>query len=156
MAVNESLLVILTAAIPVVELRGAIPLGLAMGMPLGKVWLLSLIGNILPIPFILLGLNMLMEYLHKIPRIHQWIEARGHSKAKKLYHQFQRWGWLALYIFVAIPLPGTGAWSGALAATLLQLKFWPSLVTITLGVATAGLLVSGLGAGILTIFNIYV
>lgn len=153
---NESLLIILTAATPVIELRGAIPLGLALGMPLGKVWMLSLIGNILPIPFILLGLNMLMNYLRKIPRIHQWIEGKGQHRAKELYHKFQRWGWLALYIFVAIPLPGTGAWSGALAATLLRLSFWPSLITIALGVATAGLLVSGLGAGILAIFNIYV
>lgn len=149
---DESLLIVLTAATPVVELRGAIPLGLAMGMPLTKVWILSIIGNVLPIPFILLGLNLLMNYLRRIPRVHQWIDAKGQDGAKKLYHRFQRWGWLALYVFVAIPLPGTGAWTGAMAATLLRLSFWPSLTTISLGVATAGILVSGLGAGVLALF----
>lgn len=148
----KSLIILLTAATPVVELRGAIPMGLAMGLPPAEVILLSLLGNILPIPFILLGLNWLLAELKKIPRLHDWIEQKGHKGAGALHEKIQRWGWLGLMLFVAIPLPGTGAWTGALAACFLSLKFWPSLLAITGGVLIAALLVTGASLGVISLF----
>lgn len=144
-------MVLVTAATPVLELRGSIPLGLALGLPIIKVLLLSYIGNIIPIPFILLGIGFLMKQLQQIPAVHQWLHNKAERGGYKLYQAMQRWGWLGLLIFVAIPLPGTGAWTGALAASVLRLKFWPALLSIAGGVIIAGLLVSGIGHGILSI-----
>lgn len=149
---QEAWLVLVTAATPVIELRGAIPLGLALGLPILEVWLLALIGNIIPVPIILLGMAFIITQLEKIPRIHSWVQQMGEKKSTKLYAKIQRWGWLGLLLFVAIPLPGTGAWTGAMAAAILRLPFWPALVSICGGVAIAGLIVGGLGAGFLSVF----
>lgn len=148
----KSLIILLTAATPVVELRGSIPMGLALGLPPAEVILLSLLGNVLPIPFILLGLNWLLAELKKIPRLHNWIEQKGLKGAGALHEKIQHWGWLGLMLFVGIPLPGTGAWTGALAACFLGLKFWPSLLAITGGVMIAALLVSGASLGVISFF----
>ncbi|MGI6647989.1 MAG: COG2426 family protein [Bacillota bacterium] len=146
---KEEWLVIITAATPILELRGAIPLGVAMNLPLGKVLILSLIGNMLPVPFILIGMNYLLNWLKSLPRIHQWLVRLGNKKSKKLHEKIQHWGWLGLMVFVGIPLPGTGAWTGAFAAVFLGLKFWNSLIAIFFGVIIAGLLISGLSATLL-------
>lgn len=148
---NKALLIILTAATPVVELRGAIPMGLALDMAPFEVLLLSLLGNILPIPFILLGIDWLLSELKKIPRLHQWIDQKGQRGAGVLHQKIQRWGWLGLMLFVAIPLPGTGAWTGALAASFLRLKFWSSLLAISAGVLIAALLVTGASLGVISL-----
>ena len=79
---KEEWLVIITAATPILELRGAIPLGVAMNLPLGKVLLLSLIGNMLPVPFILIGMNYLLNWLKGLPRIHQWLIRLGNKRVK--------------------------------------------------------------------------
>jgi uncharacterized membrane protein len=142
---NKELLVVLTAATPVLELRGAIPLGLALGLPVAKVYILALIGNMLPIPIILTGITYVLSKLKMIPSIHLWIVGFGEGKGARLSNLIQRWGWLGLIVFVAIPLPGTGAWTGALAAVFLGLRFWSSFLAILIGVIIAGLLVSGLG-----------
>ncbi len=147
---HEQWLVLITAATPVLELRGAIPLGLALGLSIKETFLLSLIGNIVPIPFILLGMSVVINWLKRIPRLHAWVHKKGLAGGDKLNLEIQRWGWLGLIIFVAIPLPGTGAWTGALAASFLRLKFWPALLSISIGVFIAGLLISGIGVGVLT------
>lgn len=145
-------MVLVTAATPVLELRGAIPLGLALGLPLTTVLILSYIGNVVPVPFILLAIGWVMEQMKKIPAIHAWLDDKAQRGGDKLYDSMKKWGWLGLLIFVAIPLPGTGAWTGALAASVLRLSFWPSLLSIAGGVVIAGLLVSGLGLGVLSFF----
>jgi uncharacterized membrane protein len=149
---SSELLVLLTAATPVIELRGAIPLGIALGLPIAKTWGLAFIGNLLPIPFILLGIEYLLSQLKKLPAIHGWILRLRERGSDKLMIKIRRWGWLGLIVFVAIPLPGTGAWTGALAASFLGLKFWPSLFSISIGIAVAGFLVSGIGIGVLHLF----
>lgn len=112
---------------------GAIPLGLALGLPVPTVLLLSYIGNLIPVPFILLGIGWVMNRLRQIPAIHAWLEDKAAKGGDKLHDSMQKWGWLGLLIFVAIPLPGTGAWTGALAASVLRLPFWPSLLSIAGG-----------------------
>ncbi len=149
---REEWIVLVTAATPVLELRGAIPLGLAFGLPLATVLLLSYVGNILPVPFILLAIGWVMDQLKQIPAVHAWLEDKAQRGGDKLYNSMKKWGWLGLLIFVAIPLPGTGAWTGALAASVLRLPFWPSLLSIAGGVVIAGILVSGVGLGVLSLF----
>lgn len=148
---DAELMVLLTAATPVVELRGAIPLGIALDIPLGKVFLLSLIGNMIPVPFILLATRRLISWLSQFPVIHDRVSRWSHRKQQKLSAKLERWGWLGLFLFVAIPLPGTGAWTGAIAASLLGIQFRVSMLTILCGVTMAGLLVSGLGLSYLHI-----
>ena len=149
---NKALIILITAATPVAELRAAIPLGLAWGLPVLEVWILAVIGNIIPIPFILLGANFALSKLKKIPKIHDWLQALIQKQKTRLYSEIKRWGWLGLFIFVAIPLPGTGAWTGSLAATVLGLKFWPSFLIITGGVIVASIIVTMLGVGIIHLF----
>lgn len=148
---NAELMVLLTAATPVVELRGAIPLGIALDLPLGRVFMLSLLGNMIPVPLILAVTRRFFSWLAHFPAIHDRIAGWSSRKREKLSRKIERWGWLGLLLFVAIPLPGTGAWTGAIAASLLRIKFWTSMVTILCGVTIAGLLVSGLGASYLHI-----
>lgn len=149
---QQEWMVLVTAATPVLELRGAIPLGLALGLPLTTVLILSYIGNVVPVPFILLAIGWVMEQMKKIPAIHAWLDDKAQRGGDKLYDSMKKWGWLGLLIFVAIPLPGTGAWTGALAASVLRLPFWPSLLSIAGGVIIAGILVSGVGLGVLSLF----
>ena len=146
------LIVLLTAATPILELRGAIPVGLAMGMDPLEVWFLAVIGNILPVPFILLGMNLVFKLLRHLPWVESFIERHAGKSSEKLNHLLQRWGWLALIVFVAIPLPGTGAWSGALAASVLRLPFLSSLLSIIAGVLGASFLISGIGVGVMSFF----
>lgn len=149
---QQEWMVLVTAATPILELRGAIPLGLALGLPLTTVLLLSYIGNLLPVPFILLAIGWVIVQLEQIPAIHAWLQDKAQRGGDRLYDAMKKWGWLGLLIFVAVPLPGTGAWTGALAASVLRLPFWPSLLSITGGVVIAGILVSGVGLGFLSLF----
>jgi uncharacterized membrane protein len=149
---QQEWMVLVTAATPVLELRGAIPLGLALGLPVPTVLLLSYIGNLIPVPFILIGIGWVMNRLQQIPAVHAWLEDKAAKGGDKLHDAMQKWGWLGLLIFVAIPLPGTGAWTGSLAASVLRLPFWPSLLSIAGGVIIAGILVSGAGLGVLSLF----
>jgi len=149
---SDEILVFIAAISPIVELRGAIPLGITLGLPISKVFLLAVLGNILPVPFILIGAKALINLLKKIPLVEKMISNWSSKKAEKLSLKLHHWGWLGLFIFVAIPLPGTGAWTGSIAASLLGLNFYSSLVSIILGVTTAGLLITAAGLAMTTSF----
>ncbi|WP_234553314.1 COG2426 family protein [Thermus caliditerrae] len=141
------LYVMLVAALPVVELRGAIPLGVAMGMPLAKAFWLSLLGNLLVAPLALALLPWAVGVLTRVPvlaRAWEALEARVRLRGEE---QVQRLGALGLFLFVAVPLPGTGAWSGAILAVILGLKRRYAFLAISLGVLAAGLIVLLLTGG---------
>lgn len=133
--------VILVGMLPIFELRGAIPLGFYFGLPLVKNFMLSILGNMLPIiPFMFL-LNPVSEYLRRIPlwkRFFDWLFERTKNKADVV----QKYEALGLAIFVAIPLPMTGAWSGAIAASLFKIKFRYAFAAIFLGVIGAAIIVT--------------
>lgn len=145
----KELIVVVVAMLPVIELRGAIPVGVAppLSLPLPKVFLLAMLGNMLPVPFILLLLGPLRKRANGWPVIGpalRWAEER----ANKRRHQVEKYGFWGLVSFVGIPLPGTGAWTGALIAVILELPFRMALGAITLGVLAAGVILSilaGLG-----------
>ena len=140
MKMTPEFYVLLVAALPVVELRGAIPLGVALGLSPWEAFLLALLGNLLVAPVALVLLPWVIALATRLPlllRAWEALEARVRLKGEE---QVQRLGALGLFLFVAVPLPGTGAWSGSVLAVVLGLKRRYALLAISLGVAAAGLL----------------
>ncbi len=139
--------ILIVSAIPIVELRGAIPLGiLAYQLPYLEVYFLGVLGSLIPAPFILLFIPAILKWMASTKAfgsLAQWVIRKGMKKSDRLV-RYEFWG---LFLFVAIPLPGTGVWSGCLAASLLGLDFKRSMLAVTLGTMTAGLIVSSLVAG---------
>lgn len=142
MSLEHLLWVFLMSAVPVSELRGAIPTGLfGFHLPWYYTFLAAIVGNILPVPFLLLFLGPLSKLLSRIKvcdRILQWIFERTRRRGKSI-EKYERWG---LTIFVAVPLPGTGAWTGALIAFLFGMKSRSAFLSISLGVLIAGIIVT--------------
>ncbi|MEW6101833.1 MAG: small multi-drug export protein [Candidatus Omnitrophota bacterium] len=140
---NKELIVMITAALPVSELRGAIPLALSFGMPLSKAFWLSVAGNCIPVIPALFLLEPISRRLRKFrvwARFFDWLFERTKKKADSV----QKYEALGLAIFVAIPLPMTGAWSGIVAASLFKIRFRYAFISIVAGVIAAGLIVSAL------------
>ncbi len=138
--------------VPLVELRGAIPVGVASGLPLLGTYLVAIVGNMLPVPVIILFSKQVLLWCCKLPgkvgRFFQAIYDKGVKAGDKLQQKAGRGLYFALFVFVAIPLPGTGAWTGSLAATLLDMDFWPSVFAVMCGVLTAGIIMGALSAGL--------
>lgn len=129
------------AMVPVIELRGAIPVGVAAGLPVWMAAVIAVIGNMVPIPFILLLLRHVFAWLRKVFGMGRFIdslEERARAKGKTV----KKYRTIGLIILVAIPLPGTGAWTGALVADVLNMRMKAALPAIFAGVCIAGLLVS--------------
>lgn len=145
--------VMLTAAVPIVEVRGAIPVGIAMGLSPWHATLLSFIGGCLPVPIILIGVKPVFRYLKTLPSISRWIHHISEKTIHKTEEKVQKYGPWALLLFVAIPLPGTGVWTGSLAAALLDIKFKPALLAIVVGNAIAALLIATLSLGVVKLIG---
>lgn len=129
------------AMVPVIELRGAIPVGAAAGLPVWMAAVIAVIGNMVPIPFILLLLRRVFALLRRLPKVGGFIDAlerRAHLKGRTV----RKYRTVGLIILVAIPLPGTGAWTGALVADVLNMRMKTALPAIFAGVCIAGVLVS--------------
>lgn len=145
---GKFLATMLISMLPIVELRGGLPAGVAMGMPLREAFAAAFLGNMLPMPFIILFVRRVFVWIRiHIPRLARFVdklEAKAWSKSDKVV-RYQTWG---LLLFVAIPLPGTGAWTGALIAALLDLRLKNAVPAITLGVLIAGVLISILTYGV--------
>lgn len=139
------------AMVPVLELRGAIPFGLAAGLSPGLAYLMAVIGNMVPVPAIMLFIRHLFRWLRKRPwwgRKIDWIETRAHLKGR-MVRKYRIFG---LIVLVAVPLPGTGAWTGALVAALLRIRMQTALPAIFAGVLIAGGIVTGLSLGVISLF----
>ena len=136
------------AALTVLELRGAVPYGVTMDLPLAAVLAVSILGNLLPVPFIILFIRQILAWMksksRRLRSIAENLEARAQAKGDILV----KYETLGLFILVAIPLPGTGAWTASLVATLLQLRVLKSTVAILLGVITCGIIMGILSFGI--------
>jgi uncharacterized membrane protein len=137
----------LIAMVPVIELRGAIPYGIARGLPFWPVFFTAFVGNLLPAPFIILFIRKIFAFLRRNrllgPMIEK-LERKAHLKGR-IVNRYKNFG---LFLFVAIPLPGTGAWTGALIAAFLDIRLRKALPSVALGVLTAGLLVSAISYSI--------
>lgn len=145
--VSAVITTLLVAMVPVIELRGAIPIGVSMGlMPLVAAGL-AIIGNLVPVPFILLLLGRIFDFLRDkkyTKKMIAWLE----RKAEKNREKIDKYGWLGLVLLVAIPLPGTGAWTGALVAGCFKMKKKQSFLAILAGVLIAGTIVLGITYGV--------
>lgn len=149
--VGEFCFTILVSMIPVVELRGGIPFGVAHGLPLPLAVMAAVIGNMLPIPFLILFTRRVFEWLRRhIPRL-EGVIARLERKAESKKDLVQRYKFWGLLVLVAIPLPGTGAWTGALVACVMDLRLKSALPAIFSGVLIAGAIVSAITMGIVSL-----
>lgn len=138
------ILTFLISMVPIIELRGAIPYGLANGGDVVIVTLLSVIGNILPVPFLIIFGGKVLNWLAKFPKFgkpFRKILEMGEKKVAKMKSGAQKALFWGLFLFVAIPLPGTGAWTGALIAITLGLKLRKSFLPIACGVISAGAII---------------
>jgi uncharacterized membrane protein len=151
---NAFFSIFITAMLPISELRGAIPLALGFyHWPIWQAFLISIIGNLIPVVLILLFLDPIAQFLSRHFKIcnkfFNWLFTRTRQKHSA---KFERWGALALISFVAIPLPFTGAWTGALVAFLFGVKFKQALGLIILGVLIAGIIVTAVSVGAMQAF----
>lgn len=127
--------------VPVVELRGGIPYGLSQGLDWPLVYLIAVVGNLLPIPFILLFVRRILQWMKRYERLGR-IAKRVEARAAKRSDRVRKSEVIGLCMFVAIPLPGTGAWTGALIAALMDMRLKKALPSIAVGVLTAGAIVT--------------
>ena len=144
--INKILAVFIVSMMPVVELRGAIPFGVSLGLDWREVYLVSVIGNMLPVPFIILFFRPLIEYFEKT-KLFGKIASKLKRRTKSKMEGLNKYKMLGLFLFVAIPLPGTGAWTGAAIAALLKMRIKHSFFPILLGVVVAGILMMGISYG---------
>ena len=145
----------LIAMVPLVELRGAVPYAIATGIPMCQALIIGVVGNMLPVPIIFFFARRVLEWGADKPvtgGFFTWCLKKGHNGGKKLAETAGDRGlFIALLLFVGIPIPGTGAWTGTLAASILDWNFKQSVIAVMLGVILAGLIMGtltilGLGA----------
>ena len=139
------------AMVPVFELRGAIPVGVAAGLPFWMVFLTALLGNLLPVPFLILFTRRVFEWLRTKSALLERFVSRLERKAAAKEDLLKKYELLGLCILVAIPLPGTGAWTGSLVAAVFDIRLKHAFPAIALGVLIAGIIVSVVTYGV-TIF----
>ena len=151
---GRGLAVFVISMVPLVELRGAVPLGLAAGLPWGETLLLSYLGNLLPIPFLLFFGEKLLDWVGTLRPFTGFVR-RYKVKLESKKESVTRYARIGLYLFVAIPLPGTGAWSGALIAVLLEMPKAKALLSIAAGVVTAGLIMLAASSGVLGVLHLF-
>ena len=150
--VKQAILTLLISMVPVIELRGAIPFGVAAGLSVPMAFVLSVIGNLLPIPILVVFTRKVFEWLRtksqKLDNLVRRLEAKA-EKNKEVVLRYEFWG---LMILVAIPLPGTGAWTGALVAAMMDMRLKRAMPAIIMGVIVAGIIVTGLTYGVTALF----
>ena len=140
--------------VPVVELRGAIPIVTASGLDLWLAICVSVIGNMVPVPFIILFIRKIFEWMRSVSKKLDKVVLAMEQKAEKNRKVVDRYKFWGLFILVAIPLPGTGAWTGALVAAMLEMRLKDAVPAIFLGVVGAGLIVALVTGGVLAAFGI--
>ena len=149
---GEFTLTVLVSMIPVVELRGGIPFGVAAGLPVWAAFLAAMLGNLIPVPFIIVYIRRIFQWMReKLPRLNSLVD-RLENKAHLKGRRVNKYKYLGLAIFVAIPQHGTGAWTGSLAAAFLDMPLRKAIPSVIAGVAAAGLAISVLTYGIASMF----
>ena len=129
--------------VPLIELRGAIPYAIGFGLPLLPSYIIAIIGNMLPMPFIFFFARKVLEWGQDKPvigKFFSWCLEKAHKGGEKLQQKAGRGLYWALFLFVGIPLPGTGAWTGTLAASILDMDFKKSVGAVVSGVVLAGVI----------------
>lgn len=142
--------------VPIIELRGALPYAIAVGIPVIPAYILCIVANMVPVPFIFFFARKVLEWGKDKPVIGKFFTfclEKGKKGGEKLKAKAGRGLFVALLLFVGIPIPGTGAWTGTLAASILDMDFKSSCLAVMLGVLLAGIIM-GLGtSGVINLFN---
>lgn len=148
---KKYLIVFLISMVPLIELRGAIPYAVGFDLPLVPSYIVAIIGNMLPVPFIFLFARRILEWgkdKSVIGPFFRWCLEKGAKAGEKLGSKSGMGLYMALVLFVGIPLPGTGAWSGTLAASLLDMDFRKSVICVMAGVLLAGVIMLAASLGL--------
>ena len=151
------LIVFLVSMVPLIELRGAIPYGVLFGLPLWQTFVIAIVGNMLPVPIIFFFARRVLEWGADKPVIGKFFTfflEKGHKGGAKLQAKAGRGLYWALLLFVGIPLPGTGAWTGTLAASLLDMDFKKSVLACMGGVLLAGVIMGVLSLLGVSVFGV--
>lgn len=147
--IYKYLIVFLVSMVPIVELRGAIPIAAGMGLPMVTSYIICVIGNMLPVPIIFLFARKVLIWgadKKYIGKFFSWCIDKGERGGEKLKSKAGRGLYVALMLFVGIPLPGTGAWTGTLAASFLDMDFKKSVIACMGGVLLVGIIMGVLSA----------
>lgn len=147
--VGRELCVFFCSLLPIIECRGAIPLGCGLGLPWWQTFLLSATGNLLPVPFILLFIRAILRWMEKtrikfLNRFAGWL----HKKVEKHKGTIEKYSYVGVALFVAIPIPGTGAWTGSLIAAMLDMDWKKSTLAAVCGVFVACTIMTVISYGI--------
>lgn len=139
----EEFCVLICAMLPIIELRGAIPMAAAFGMPWWMAYLLSVVGNMLPVPIILLFIRQFIAWSMRsrikfLNKLANWLN----RKVEKNRGRIEKYAFWGLSAFISVPLPTTGAWTGSLVAAMIDMKFWKAILTALVGVMAAGVIVT--------------
>lgn len=152
------LLIFLISMVPLIELRGAIPIALGMDLPFIPSLIVSVVGSLLPVPFIYFFARKILVWgadKKYVGKFFRFCLEKGERAGQKLVKQAGRGGLLvAMMLFVGIPIPGTGAWTGALGASFLNMGFKSTVVSVSLGVILAGVIMAAVSAAGLHIFGL--
>ena len=143
--------------VPLIELRGAIPVAVGLGLPIVPSIIISVVGNMLPVPFIFLFARRVLEWgkdKKVIGGFFTWCLEKGEKGGRKLEAKAGRGLYWALLLFVGIPIPGTGAWTGTLAASILNMDFKKSVLFVLLGVLLAGAIMLAASLGVFGAINL--
>lgn len=145
------LIVFLVSMVPLIELRGGVPIAVGLGLPKFISFIICIIGNMIPVPFIYLFARKILEWgkdKKYIGKFFNWCLTKGEKGGKKLEKKAGKGLYWALFLFVGIPLPGTGAWTGTLAASILNLDFKKTILAVIGGVMLAGIIMMIISFGL--------
>ena len=150
---KHCVIVFLVSMVPLIELRGAIPYGVVYDLPLWLTYIIAIVGNMLPVPIIYLFARRVLLWgkdKKLIGRFFTFCLEKGEKAGRKLQAKAGRGLYWALLLFVGIPLPGTGAWTGSLVAAVLRMRIWQAFLVITVGVLVSGFITGGIAYGLFT------
>ena len=140
--IGNIIMTIFISMVPIIELRGAIPIGVANGLSVRTALFAAIIGNLIPVPIIILFVRKVFAFIRTKSEKLDHLVCRFEEKAKKQSGMVEKYEWFGLVLLVAIPLPGTGAWTGALVAAMLDMRMKRAFPAIMIGVIIAGIVVS--------------
>lgn len=148
---TKYLIIFFVSMVPLLELRGAIPISQGFNLPLLQSYIVCILGNMVPVPIIFLFARKVLEWGCDKPVIGKFFTfciEKGHKGGVKLQEKAGRGLYVALFLFVGVPLPGTGAWTGTLAASFLDMDFKKSVIAVLGGVLLAGIIMGAVSAGL--------
>ena len=156
---TKYLIVFFVSMVPLIELRGAIPYAVAYNLPLLQSYIIAIIGNMLPVPVIFFFARKVLEWgkdvsFKPFAKFCRFCIEKGEKGKQALLSKSKNGIYVALFLFVGVPLPGTGAWTGTLAASFLDLDFKKSIIAVMGGVVLAGLIMGLLSSGVLGAINL--